>query len=203
MSQYAIQRLMTNLRVHLPGALDSAMKLEMFNAAAELCVRSSVWQDRQPFNTRIGKSKYEMSAPQHDAYYTQLLGLYKDDGDGDDNTVGPPVKAVFEEPTTLRLLTTPTTVERLIAVFAMAPRPTDEIGDHPAIPDEYWSKYHDVLYEGALSRMLAHPAKPYSNERLGIYHGRRFVAMTSQAKNDHYNGNVRGGQNWSFPRAFK
>lgn len=203
MSQYAIQRLTTNLRVHLPGALDSAIKLEVFNAVAEFCVRSCVWQHRQPFNTRAGKSKYEVTPAQHDAYYTQLVSLHKDDGDGDDNTNGPPVKAVLDAPTTLRLLTTPTTVERLIAVFAMAPQPTDEISDYPAIPDEYWSKYHDVLYEGALSRMLAHPAKPYSNERLGIYHGRRFVAMTSQVKNDHYNGNVRGGQNWSFPQTFK
>lgn len=203
MSQYAIQRLMSNLRVHLPGALDSAITLEIFNAVAEFCVRSSVWQDEQPLNTRAGKSEYEVSAPQHDAYYTQLLSLHKDDGDGDDNTKGSPVKAVLDSPTVLRLLSTPTTAERLIARFAMAPQPTDEIADKPAIPDEYWSKYHDVLYEGALARMLAQPAKPYSNERLGIYHGRRFVAMTSLVKNEHYSGNVRGGQNWSYPQTFK
>jgi hypothetical protein len=203
MSQFAIQRLMANLRVKLPGALDGPVKLEVFNAVSEFCVKSCVWQDRQPFSTRVGKSEYEMSAPQHDAYYTQLLGLYKDDGDGDDNTNGPAVKAVMKDPTTLRLLTTPTTVERLVAYFAMAPQPTDELGDHAGIPDSFWSKYHDAFYEGALSRMLAQPAKPYSNERLGIYHGRRFIAMTSVAKNEHFNGNVRGGQNWQFPKNFK
>lgn len=204
MSEYAIQRLLANLRTHLPGALDQTMKLEIFNAVATFCRDSNVWQESQPFNTKINKQDYEVTANASDAYYTQLLQLQAyDPADPNGETTTPiDMAAWLTSPTTLHLKEKPQIEQRLRATFAVAPRATDRMDEYPAIPDEFWDKYHDVLMEGALAKMMAQTAKPYSNERLAIFHGRRFKAGTSMAKNDFYNGDVRGGQNWHYPQDF-
>lgn len=204
MSEFAIQRLVTNLLTQLPGALIGTIKIEIFNTVSTFCRESNTWQETQSFNTRIGKQVYEVTAESPDAYINQLLNLEVFDP-ADPNglvTLATPVPAIFRAPNELKLLNTPQVVERLRATFSVVPRATDKMGDYPAIPETFWDKYFDAFIEGTLARMMAHAAKPYSNERLGIFHGRRFKAATSMAKNDLYNGEVRGGQNWSFPQNF-
>lgn len=205
MSQFAIERLVTNLLTQLPGALIGTLQLEIFNAVATLCREGNVWQETQSFNTKVGKQLYEVTAETPDAYYNQLLNLEAyDPADPNGEVTTPvPVPAWFDASTTrLQLRLVPTEVHRLRGTFALVPRATDKMNEYPGIPEAFWDKYHDAVMEGALSRMMAHAAKPYSNERLSIFHGRRFKSATSMAKNDLYNGSVRGGQNWSFPRDF-
>jgi len=201
MSDFAIQRLVTNLLTQLPGALIGTLKLEIFNTVSTFCRKSNVWNETQSFNTRVDKQVYEMSAESPDAFITQLLLLETYDPADPNGVVTMPtqIAAWFEEPNQLKFKNMPTEVQRMRATFAVAPRPTDRMDQYPGIPETFWDTYHDVIMEGVLSRMMAHAAKPYSNERLGIFHGRRFESMSSMAKNDKYNGFVRGGQNWSFP----
>lgn len=205
MSEYAIQRLITNLMTQLPGALVGTLKLEIFNAVATLCREGNVWQETQSFNTKVDKQIYEMTAQTPDAYYSKLLYLEAYDPSDPNGTVTTPtqIAAWFDASTTgLKLRYVPTVVQRLRGTFAVVPRATDRMDQYPAIPEAFWDKYHDAIKEGALSNMMAQAAKPYSNERLSIFHGRRFKAATSMAKNDLYNGDVRGGQNWSFPQEY-
>lgn len=204
MSEFAINRLLANLRTQLPGALDAIIKLEIFNAVATFCIESNTWQETQSFNTKVNKQVYEISAENADAYYTKLLLLEAYDPSDPTGLVTMPtqVAAFMSSPTELKFAITPNQVQRMRATFAVAPRPTDRMDQFPNIPEAFWDKYHDVLMEGVLSLMMAHVAKPYSNERMGIFHGRRFKAKTSMAKVDAYNGEVRGGQNWSFPSNF-
>jgi hypothetical protein len=140
-----------------------------------------------------------------DAYISKLLNLEAYDPTDPNGLVTTPtmVEGWFDASTTgLYLRLVPTQVQRMRATFAIVPRATDRMDQYPGIPEEFWDKYHDAIMEGTLALMMAHAAKPYSNERMGIFHGRRFKAATSMAKNDLYNGNVRGGQNWSFPQNF-
>ncbi len=204
MSEFAIQRLVTNLLTQLPGALTGTIRLEIFNAVSTFCHDSNVWQETQSFNTRVDKQIYEVTAETSDAYYNQLLNLEAYDPTDPNGLVTTPfpIAAWMHAPNELKLKDIPKVVQRLRGTFAVVPRATDRMDQYPAIPEVFWDKYHDTFMEGALARMMSHAAKPYSNERLGIFHGRRFKAATSMAKNDVYNGDVRGGQNWSFPQDF-
>jgi hypothetical protein len=204
MTQFAIERLLANLRNQLPGALDGALRLEIFNTLNTFFTDSNIWQETQSFNTRLGRQIYELQAENPDAYYTKLLLLEAyDPADAEGRVTMPThVRAWLVSPTELRLHHPVTVVQRLRATFAVAPRPTDRMDQYPNIPDSYWDKYHDAFVEGVMARMMSQPAKPYSNERLGIFHGRRFKSATSMAKNDFYNGDIRGGQNWHFPQNF-
>jgi len=205
MSEFAIQRLVTNCLTHLPGALVGTLKLEIFNAVSTFCREGNVWQETQNFSTKVGKTTYEIVAENPDAYYNKLLNLVAFDPSDPDGEVTTPiaVPAWFDSTTTqLVLKNTPTEVQRLRGTFAVVPRATDNMDQYPGIPEAFWDKHHDAIMEGTLARMMAQAAKPYSNERLGIFHGRRFKAATSMAKNDLYNGDIRGGQNWSYPQTF-
>lgn len=205
MSEFAINRLVTNLMLQLPGSIPGTLKLEVFNAVSTLCREGNIWQETQNFNTKVGKQVYEVTPTIPDAYYSQLLNLEAfDPSDPTGLTTTPtPIEAWIDSSTTgLYLRMVPTEVQRLRGTFAVVPRATDDVDQYPAIPEEFWDKYFDAIREGVLSYMMAHSAKPYSNERLSIFHGRRFKAATSMAKNDLYNGTVRGGQNWSFPQGF-
>jgi hypothetical protein len=204
MTEFAIERLLANLRTQLPGALDGTLRLEIFNTVSTFCRESNTWQETQSFNTKVGKQLYEVTAEAPDAYYNVLLNLeaYDPTDENGEVTTPIPIAAWFDAPTSLKLRYVPTEVQRLRGTFSVVPRATDRMDQYPAIPEAFWDKYHDAFIEGVLSRMMSQPAKPYSNERLGIFHGRRFKAATSMAKNDKYNGDVRGGQNWSFPQVF-
>lgn len=205
MSEFAIQRLVTNCLTQLPGALIGTLKIEIFNAVSTFCREGNVWQETQNFSTKVDKKVYEIVAETPDAYYNKLLYLEAFDPTDPNGEVTTPtqVAAYFNSTTTeLVLQNTPTEVQRLRGTFAVVPRATDRLDQYPAIPEAFWDKHHDAILEGTLARMMAHAAKPYSNERLSIFHGRRFKAATSTAKNDLYNGDVRGGQNWSFPTEF-
>ena len=204
MSEFAIQRLLHNLRTQLPGALDNTLRLEIFNTVATFCHDSNVWQEEQSFNTKPNKQDYELTADNADAYYSQLLNIvaYDPSDPKGETTMWTNVWGWMVGPTTLRLNCKPLETQRMRANFVVVPRATDRMDQYPNIPDAFWDKYHDVFMEGVLARMMAQVAKPYSNERMGIFHGRRFKAATGLAKNDFYNGDVRSGQHWHFPQTF-
>lgn len=206
MSEFAIQRLITNCLTQLPGALIGTLKLEIFNAVSTFCKEGNVWQEIQPFNTKVGKQTYEMTpGTSSDAYFSELLYLeaYDPTDPNGQVTTPTPIEAWFDASTTgLHLRFVPTEVQRLRGTFAVVPRANDDMDQYPGIPEAFWDKYYDAIKEGTLGNMMAHVAKPYSNERMSIFHGRRFKAATSIAKQDVYNGMVRGGQNWSFPQNF-
>jgi hypothetical protein len=67
-------------------------------------------------------------------------------------------------------------------------------------PDWVWSKYHSALLDGCLGMMMSQLAKPYSSERMAIYHLKRFINHKALAKPEaEKNGRPRS-QAWRFPR---
>ena len=64
-------------------------------------------------------------------------------------------------------------------------------------------KYHDYLLSGLLSRVLVHPGKPYSNEKLAMFHGRKFNVGVMTATKEAQEGFINNGQNWQFPQTFR
>jgi hypothetical protein len=63
-------------------------------------------------------------------------------------------------------------------------------------------KYQDYVASGVLSRLTTQPGKPYSNQKLAVYHGRHFMEGVALAKKEARQGHVFGGQRWAFPQTF-
>ena len=79
--------------------------------------------------------------------------------------------------------------------------PTDGEG-MPHMPDWIAEKYQDYLASGLLSRLAMQTGKPYSSDKMAMYHGRRFSEGISLARKEARQGHVYGGQRWTFPQNF-
>lgn len=201
-NQYAVDRLRAQAQMQLPGALDGPLTMAIFGVVAEFCIKTNTLWEEQDIRTREGKTDYEVSASEADLYYTKILSMVDSTDNVDRHFThdSPRIPGYMINPGVLRLNYTPDQSQLLTVRFAMAPRPTDNFGSLPNIPDAYWDFYHPVLLEGLLASMMGQVAKPYSNERMGIFHGRRFIAGCSTAKVEATNGQLVGGQAWRFPR---
>jgi hypothetical protein len=176
----------------LPGAVESAVKLEMFEAVNEFLADTSIWQEAIPFTTVANRTDY--SLPAYNGQFLRLISL--------ENTDGTPYAATMNEPGTIVLATEPAGGEELTATVAMTivDPTTDE--DWPEFPEWIFTRYRGVIQEGLLMRMLTMPAKPFTNAQFALIHGARFRAGIGKARVDVQHGNLQRGQRWQFPQNF-
>ena len=192
MSHPQIDRLMDNVRVHLPGAVDSLIQREIFNTLDEFLKTSLLWTEEIPVDLSAGETIYDVIPAAGQP--TQLITVVNPDG----ITVG----ASMAEPYVLVLQNTPTTEEELTATVALTVVDPVKTDGNPEVPEWIVTKYYLGILDGVLGRMMSQPAKPYSNERLAIYHLRRFRDATAGARVDARRKNVYGAQRWRYPQNF-
>jgi hypothetical protein len=190
----AMTRIMQNARIHLPGALDAAIKLEFFNVMDQFFRESDCWREQVDFTVRTTSLVYEIESDEGNAVVVKLIELV------DANDI--PVRAIMEIPGEVTLYELPIEVRTLSATVSLTTTDPVSDEDYPVFPDWVAQKYHDAIIAGILSRMMAHPAKPYMNERMGIYHGRRFRGYIAQARKDANQKNLYDGQAWRYPQNF-
>lgn len=203
----SLVRLIDTSRMHLPSALEGAMRLELFNVLKAFLQRTDVWQDEITVDAEPSTYDYPIAGNQTGAFINRLIWL---EGPRSDPTIpesGSPVAGILMTPgvgqETLRVASPPNTNETWYAHVALTPAdPTDSDGI-PFVPEWILDKYHHVLLEGLLERMMTHPAKPYSNAQGAMLHGRRFQSGMSQARAEVAHKFTFGGNSWRFPRTYR
>lgn len=186
-----VERLMNDIRTRLPGAIDDAIKREYFVTMREFFDTANIWTEEVEFDTESGETEYEVTQTEN----SQIIRLERvlDQNDR-------PVAAVMDEPGTITLGFEPTSEETFIATLILnVDDPTDR-DDFPQFPSWILKKYMEGIMDGILGRMMSQPAKPYANERLAIYHMRRFRVAMVKAKTEWRHGQLFGAQRWQFPR---
>lgn len=71
--------------------------------------------------------------------------------------------------------------------------------DEWGIPEWMYDTYFTDWENGMLAKMFSMPAKPWSNEKLAIFHGRRFRANIAFRKQEIDRGFTYNTPSWSFP----
>lgn len=190
MSHTEINRLVKNIAVHVPGALDTVIKLELFNVLDEFCRDTLVWKEDIEFDTVVGETLcYAVNA--EPATIVSLVELV--------NEADTPVAATMATPGEIVLKTEPSVVETLTATVVLTVvDPVDGDG-WPQMPEWLLRQYFQGILDGLVGRIMAHPAKPYTNERLSIYHTRRFRGAVALARAEAQHKNLHDGQAWRFP----
>jgi len=191
-----VDRLMNNVRIHLPGVLDSMLQLELFNTLTDFLQSSNVWTENINFTvgaTDTTDTIYDVE-PESVATISRLNYVIDVDGH--------PIAAAMSIPGEIRLGRPPYNAGSYTANVTLTvvdPVARDGFPEYPA-----WvlTKYMLPLMDGMLGRLMAQPAKPYSNEKLGQYHLKRFANATSFAGTEAVRNNVSGAQMWRFPQTF-
>lgn len=103
----------------------------------------------------------------------------------------------------LRVYELPNVAETWVAEVALTVAdPTDGDGI-PFMPDWFVQKYQATFLDGLLSKVMVHPAKPYTNEKGAAFHGRQFLSGIGTARMEARHGSVYGAQRWTFPQSFR
>lgn len=185
-----LTRLMNNARVHLPGALDDALRLELFNVLDEFFQNTNSWQDTVNVRTVANRWAYTFDVAEPGSIL-RLMSLL------DANNI--PVPAVMPTAGELLLRMAPSAAQTLIATVSLTVTDPVDQDKYPIFPDWLLKKYGNTILEGLLGRMMSQPAKPYASERLSVYHLRRFRDGMAQGRADARHQGLFAGQRWRFP----
>lgn len=193
MANADFNRLMDQLRIRLPGALDGTIQLELFSVMNEFFQNSNCWTEDIPMRVVPTRKSYEIVSTTP----STMNRLYSVE-----TSSGVSVAATMPVPGTIELLNLPSQEDTYTVTVALTiTDPVDREG-YPEFPDWFLSKYGNDILDGVLGRMMSQIAKPYSQPQMAQYHMRRFVQATNKAGVEAIHGNVYRGQNWRFPQTF-
>jgi hypothetical protein len=181
--------IMDYLRLNLPGALDGVIDMEIQNVLDEFLSRTNAWTETAPLKVTAGKKLYPISPIA--GLVVRLLAVY------DENDVQ--VVAAMPTLDTVSLRDDPGRTAKFKAYFVVKPTP-DQGAD--SVPEWILVNHRLPLQHGVLGRMMSQVAKPYSNERLAIYHMRKFMSLTAQVRAEKSQQYLYRGQVWHYPQNF-
>lgn len=186
-----------------PGINRKVATREFIMAAREFFRQSTVWRVALE-NSYFADGEYGYTAVTSEPD-SEIVQIYSVEANGIQ------LQPVVERPTGERTTGTPTRWIPL-GLNRFDVWPTPDVYDDTVIirailiptastttlPDFAYARWYDAFIDGALGRIYAHPAKPYSNPTLGEYHLRRFRSAIGQASGESKQGGI-VAQNWVFP----
>ncbi|HEY7824293.1 MAG TPA: hypothetical protein VIG24_15735 [Acidimicrobiia bacterium] len=192
---------MDQAKIRLPGAVESALLMELFTVMKEFFSSSNVWQEEIKFNVVPTTASYYTDSSEYtydllpiQGEIIRLIGVRNADGF--------PVTATMQAPGCVVLNTSPAAAEQYTALTVLTVvDPTSREG-YPQFPDWVLSKYFNEILDGLLGRMMSQIAKPYSSPAIASMHLRKFKQGISMAKVESRRKNVYRGQSWRYPRSF-
>jgi hypothetical protein len=192
----ATDRLVKNARNSLPGSLDGVILLELFNVLDQFFRESSVWTEEIPFSAFLADPPGTIHYIEPESVSTIVRLISVIDATG------------FWQPVTMRIpgevtFTTPPSHEgtMMATVILSIVDPVQRDG-FPEFPAWVLEKYGLGILEGILGRMMAQPAKPYTNKDLAARHLIAFRRTISIASTESVHGNLMNAQTWKYPQQF-
>lgn len=189
-----LTRLFNLSTVYLPGATLGAMQIEVFEVFHEFFNKSNCWTEEITVSETTTKLSYELDVDTGSATILRLIS-YK-------NSEGVDFRAYMDEPGILTIPQLPAEASDKYAKVSLTVKDPVDTNGYPIVPEWVFSKYRDTLRCGLVGRMMMQKAKPYTDERMGIYNLRRFQSGIGVAKTEATHSNLYRGQTWAFPRTF-
>lgn len=201
MSNPELNRLMDNARIKLPGALDSAIKMELFNVFKEFFIHTNIWEEDIPFDV-TATTLSRVTAPEAYTYEVvptegtiiRLLGVRDEQGYGVGATMATPGHIILNRSPNVGGTFTATVVKTVSDPVTRQ--------EYPVFPGWILENYFEEILHGLLGKTMAHIAKPYSSPQMAQYHLRFFQAGMSRASRESQHKNLYGAQSWRFPQTF-
>lgn len=188
-----IDQVMGSLRTLLPGASEAGLKIELYNVFKEFFDETSSWTETLTMNSVADTDTY-MLVPTS-GQIVRLAGVV------DENDL--PLPAVVDSigvlNATIKFRNPFTAVQEFRAyVIKTVALPTDK-EDFPIVPDWAIPLWSTGIIDGVLGRMMAQPAKSYSNPSQARYHLGRFQDALAKAMTAMTRRHTVGTQAWRFP----
>jgi hypothetical protein len=200
---YATERLIKNARVSLPGSLDDAILLELFNVLDQFFRESGVWTEAIQFSVMPGDpvgTVYYIE-PESVSTIVRLSNVANIDGFRQRAAMSIPGEVTFmTPPPDQEPLGNPFYYTAYVILSIVDPVQRD---GYPEFPEWVLEKYGTGILHGLLGRMMVQPAKPYTNKELAVAHLSGFRRTISIAATESLHRNVQNAQAWAYPQSFR
>lgn len=187
-------RLMETIRSHLPGAIDSAIRQELFAVCEDFFSNTNVWQE--PLDFTLPSNQLTVEIMPYTGRIVRLLSVTKDDVAVNGVILTDPIQGTLLFPNT-----NPEAGDYLALVSVTVSDPVSRDA-YPIVPVDLMKRFWKDIMEGTIANMMAQPKKPYSDPSLGAYHLSKYKGGMARARNYQRAGNTRNSQAWSFPQSF-
>ena len=202
MSTLIENRIFDSAKIRLPGALDSALKLELFVICEEFLRDTNAWKELLPFTATPATDTFILAPEDYTFELTvpagtkclDLFGVY--DANERKRYASMPV------PGSVILEDSPPESMTLYAYVSLSVSDPNGLDGFPQLPDWITERHWPCLLDGLLYRMMSQPGKPYTSSQTALYHGRLYHRRKTQAKVEATRNNLYGAQTWSFPQTF-
>lgn len=196
MASLDLTRLMKNARVQLPGAIDTNLQLELFNVLGIFFSGSNIWKEEITFAVTTADAEGAAYSIEQESVSSivRLMGIV------DSNDI--PVAGSMAETGEIILDHAPGNSDTYTATVSLTVDDPVKSDGYPEFPAWILGKYSDGILDGLLARMMAQPAKPYTNMKLAAYRLQLFSAAIAQAKSEAIRKNINNAQAWRFPQSF-
>jgi hypothetical protein len=191
---HAFERLMKIVRTQLPGAVDDAIRLELFNVLNMFLRDTGAWREDIPVALVAGVTDYAVTPESTNAALIVRLQSVTDD------VTNVRVPMTMSEPGELVAVTEPSTSQNVTATVVLTVGDPQTSDGYPFVPEWIVQQYYTALAAGVVGAMMASPAKPYTNERLAILNTRRFNTAKAMARVGTLHDNLQSAQAWRFPQ---
>jgi hypothetical protein len=185
-------RLFQQLRVSLPGAVDEVITEELWEVLNDICRDGLVWRETLDVTLVAGDIDYSVGVD--GAEIVKVFSVHHETMDINN--------VIYEFGTVVFVEGVPTATDALTPmklVVALVPALTPGVDVEAWIPSDLWTLLHQALLAGVKARMMAHPAKPYSNPQMAVFHLREYRGLKAVEKRRAEVGNRQGAQTWVFP----
>jgi len=189
-----MDRLMNNLRIRLPGAIDDAIKLEVYNTLNDFFQGSNIWREDLDIAITSGETYYDL-LPTGPCNLVRLIGVVN----SDNLKVDALIDLITRQ---LVLALEPTSADTYTAQVVLTVADPLDRDSYPVFPEWVLDLYMNDITDGVLGRMMSQPAKPYSNTQLAAFHTRSFQSAIATARVESNRRYAYGAQRWRFPQAF-
>lgn len=175
------------------GVTDAAIQDALWQTLNDICREAYVWRETVEVPLIVDEIEYTVAVSGADivqvfsvAHLTlDVTGVYYELGKLYIASDAPTAADVTAGPVYLIVALTPT-VQALTDVEQW-------------IPTDLWDTLHQALVAGAKYRLMAQPAKPYSNLALAQLHAREYRGLKAVERQRAATGNIIGAQQWRFP----
>ena len=201
MPQPEIVRLMDHARIRLPGAIDTAILIEIFSVMKDFFIESNVWREAVPFQVQEAllpasedPESYSYQITPAVGAFVRLLAVVDE--------AGRPITATMPEPGRIVLAASPPGPREYVAHLVLTVSDPTTQEDFPQFPLWVLNRYYNDILNGVLGQMMSQIAKPYSSPTMALGHLRTYRRGVGRARVDARKQNVYAAQPWRFPRGF-
>jgi hypothetical protein len=150
-----------------------------------------------PTQAYVTPPSYSLSPFESGARINRLMYIFNSSGVPQYGSLTQP-----GNPATLTLQLLPSTLDTFTAIVSCTTSDPADTNNWPQFPSWIFNKYRDEFLDGIWAKMMAQPAKPYANERMAVYHARRWEVAKGFTRSEVQRQNTYRAQGWFFPRGW-